>query len=366
MTTVKRRMPSLLRRGWPVAAFVALAALPYCGISVPGLFDDPINYPGPLQLLALCLVFGGLAAGYDLLFGRTGLLSFGHALYFAVGVYGTDILITRYGLSLPLAALVAVGFGTTVAAALGAIALRVHGIAFSMVTLAFAQVGAIAVARDPGGLTGGEEGLAINAAGLPEALVGVTNTVNLYWLALAYLTIVLVVLHRVTGSPTGRVFAGLRDDERRVGVLGLDPYRFKLISFTLAGALAALGGVVYVLLVGGASPHVASSDLTLTLLVMVVLGGPGTRFGPVLGGVLFTYLDHRLTAFGTSDAVDALPSVLSGPLSEPLFVLGTVFILAVYFFPGGLAGLGTRLAGLGARMSALRRAAGPAESTTRP
>src|SRR4030095_8147594 len=98
------------------------------------------------------------------------------------------------------------------------------------------------------------------------------------------------------------------------------------LAFTLAGALAALGGAVYVLVVGGASPHVASADLTLTLLIMVVLGGPGTRFGPVLGGMLFTFLDQRLTQWGVT--LD-----LPGPLSQPLFLLGTVFILAVYFFP---------------------------------
>ena len=87
---------------------------------------------------------------------------------------------------------------------------------------------------------------------------------NLYWLALAYLALVVFVVHQVSGSPTGRVFAGLRDDERRIGVLGLDPYRFKLVAFTLSGGLAATGGVVYVLLVGGASPHATSSELTLS------------------------------------------------------------------------------------------------------
>jgi branched-chain amino acid transport system permease protein len=173
----------------------------------------------------------------------------------------------------------------------------------------------------------------------------VANTVNLYWLALAYLALVVFVVHRVAGSPTGRVLAGLRDDERRVGVLGLDPYRFKLVAFTLAGALAAAGGVVYVLVVGGASPHVTSSELTLSLLVMVVLGGPGTRWGPVLGGILYVYLDHRLTAFAQD---------LPGPLSQPLFVLGVVFILAVYFFPGGLAGLSWRVGAL-RRSLAVRR-----------
>ena len=331
-------------RPWiPLAALVALAAVPYSTLHVPGVFEGTLNSPGTLQLLAVCLVFGGLAAGYDLLFGRTGLLSFGHALYFAVGVYGTDILISKVGLPLWEATLLAVVAGAALAALLGAIALRTTGIAFAMVTLAFAQLGAILVARDFAGLTGGEEGLPLDVSGVPELFVGVANTVNLYWLALAYLALVVFVVHRVSASPTGRVLAGLRDDERRVGVLGLDPYRYKLVAFTLSGTLAAVGGVVYLLIVGGASPHVTSSQFTLSLLVMVVLGGPGTRWGPVLGGMLYMYLDHRLTAFGTSSIVDALPDIVGKPLSQPLFVLGTLFILAVYFFPGGLAGLGDRL-----------------------
>ncbi|MGI5211886.1 branched-chain amino acid ABC transporter permease [Plantactinospora sp. CA-290183] len=350
------------RRGWrsalrpwvPLLALLLFAVLPYSTLSLPGVFDGPLNAPGTLQLLAICLVFGGLAAGYDLLFGRTGMLSFGHALYFAAGVYGIDILVTRVGLPLWSAALLTLTGGTILAALLGAVALRTAGIAFAMVTLAFAQVGAILVARDFGGLTGGEEGLPLDVSGLPELLVGVTNTVNLYWLALAYLALVVFVVHRVAASPTGRVLAGLRDDERRIGVLGLDPYRYKLVAFTLAGGLATAGGVIYCLLVGGASPHVTSSELTLSLLVMVVLGGPGTRWGPVLGGMLYMYLDHRLTAFGTSSAVDSLPGVLSGPLSQPLFVLGTVFILAVYFFPGGLAGLASRLGPLRSALASRR------------
>jgi len=333
---------TLLKKTWPLAVLALLLAVPYSTVSLPGLLDGALNSPGTLQLLALCLVFGSLALGYDLLFGRTGMLSFGHALYFAAGVYGTDILVTRAGWPLWAAALAAVAGGAVLAVALGSVALRTTGIAFAMVTLAFAQVGSIAIARDPYGLTGGEEGLPMDASEVPDALVGVPNTVNLYWLALALLVVTALVVHRVVDAPAGRVFAALRDDDRRVGVLGLSPYRFRLFAFTLSGLLAAAAGVVYVTVVGGASPHTASSDLTLTLLVMVVLGGPGTRWGPVLGGVLFTYLDHRLTALGTSDAVDNLPGILGGPLSQPLFVLGTVFILAVYFFPGGLAGLRRR------------------------
>jgi branched-chain amino acid transport system permease protein len=333
----------MMRRLLPLVALAVMAVLPYSTLRIPYVLDGPLNSPGTLQLLAICLVFGGLATGYDLMFGRTGLLSFGHALYFAGGVYGTAILVDRTTWPLWLAALVAVAGTALLATLLGAIALRTNGIAFAMVTLAFAQVGAITVARNPGQVTGGEEGLPLDGARLPEPLVGVVNTANLYWLALAFVAVVLFAVHRIGDAPAGRVLIAVRDDDRRVGVIGLDPYRFRLLAFVTSGALAALGGVAYALLVGGASVHVTSSDFTLSLLVMVVLGGPGTRWGPLLGGFAFAFLDQRLTAVGSSDAVAGLPSVLSGPLSQPLFILGTAFILAVYFVPGGLAGLAGRL-----------------------
>jgi branched-chain amino acid transport system permease protein len=335
-------MISRTRRALPLLVLLIAAVLPWSTLSVPGLLDGPLNSPGTLQLLAVCLVFGGLALGYDLLFGRAGLLSFGHALYIAAGAYGVDILVSHYGWQLWSAALATVLAAAVLAALLGSVALRTSGIAFSMVTLAFAQVGHIVVNRDPGGLTGGEEGLPMATAGLPDALVGVANTVNMYWLALAFLTVVVLVVHMIDRAPLGRTLIGLRDDERRIAVLGLSPYRLKLLAFVVAGALAALGGVTYALVVGGVSPHVASSELTLSLIVMAVLGGAGTRWGAVLGGILYAYLDQRLARLGGE---------LPGPLGEPLFVLGVLFILAVYFVPGGLAGLG-------ARFEPLRRALG--------
>jgi branched-chain amino acid transport system permease protein len=310
------------------------------------VFDGPLNSPGTLQLLAICLVYGGLATSYDLMFGHTGMLSFGHALYFAAGIYGTGILIDVTDWPLWIAAVVAIAGASVLAMLLGAVALRTSGIAFAMVTLAFAQVGAIAVARNPGGLTGGDEGLPLNGERLPSGLVGVLNTANLYWIALAFAVVAVFVVHRISQAPAGRVLAAVRDDDRRVGVIGLDPYRFRLLAFVISAALAAAAGVVYLLLVGGASPSVAASDLTLSLPVIVVLGGPGTRWGPLMGGFAFAFLDHRLTAVGSSDAVASLPGVLRGPLSQPLFILGTIFILAVYFFPGGLSGLAPRLAPL--------------------
>ena len=189
------------------------------------------------------------------------------------------------------------------------------------------------------GLTGGEEGLALDRGQVPDAFVGVFNTVNLYWLSLAYLTVVFATVSWVTRSRAGRVWQAIRENERRVEVLGLRPYGFKLLVFVIAGLLAALGGITHLLLLGGSTPRTTTSDFTLGLLVMVVLGGAGSRWGAVLGGVLYTYLDSRLTDLSNSPAVQDLPAWLRIPLSEPLFILGTLFILVVFFVPGGIAGL---------------------------
>ncbi|RBM14406.1 branched-chain amino acid ABC transporter permease [Streptomyces sp. PT12] len=317
--------------------------LPYSAIDVPLLLDGPVNSAGSLQLFALCLVFAGLALSYDLLFGRTGLLSFGHAPWIAGGAHGTQLAMERLDMTLLPAAALTLTAGTAAACLLGAISLlplALGGIGFAMVTLAFAQAGSIWVERNPGGLTGGEEGLSLDADAVPSLFVGIGNTVNVYWLALGYLALVAALVWAATASPVGKVWQAIRDNEQRVSVLGRDPFLHKLGAFVLASALALLGGVVHLLVTSGATPETSTAEFTLSLLVMVVLGGAGTRWGPVIGGALFIWLDHRLTALGVSDAVAGLPEPLAAPLSEPLVVLGALFVIAVYAAPGGLAALG--------------------------
>lgn len=333
------------RRGWPVPAAVLLllVLLPYSALDVPLLLDGPVNSAGSLQLFALCLLFGGLALSYDLLFGRTGLLSFGHALYIAGGAYGAQLAMTELELGLLPAAALTLLVGSAAACLLGAVSLRtlaLGGVGFAMVTLAFAQAGSIWVQRNPGGLTGGEEGLPLHAQAVPDVFIGVSNTVNLYWLALGYLVLTAAVVWTAAASPAGKVWQAIRDNEQRVAVLGRDPFRHKLAVFVLASFLALLGGVVYLVITSGITPGASTPEFTITLLVMVVLGGAGTRWGPVIGGVLFVYLDHRLGALGVSDAVESLPHALAAPLSEPLVVLGMLFVGAVYLVPGGLAQAG--------------------------
>ncbi|MET8327619.1 branched-chain amino acid ABC transporter permease [Streptomyces sp. NPDC005181] len=332
-----------LLRWWPAAVLAVLIVVPYSALPLPGLLDGPVGSAGSLQLLATCLLFGALATGYDLLLGRTGLLSFGHALYFAAGSYATNTIMLEAGLPLAVSALVGVCFGIALALVLGSVSLRVTGIGFSMVTLAFAQAGSILVSRNPGGFTGGEEGRAAPAELLPSGFVGIEHTANLYWVALGYLVLTLAVVHWAVRSPTGRVWEGIKENERRVEVLGLKPYGFKLTAFVLAGALAALGGLVHLLLTGGSTPQTTTSDFTLSLLVMVVLGGSGTRWGPMVGGILYTWADHRLGDLAGSGAVADLPAVLRVPLSQPLFLLGVLFVAVVHLLPGGLARLPSRL-----------------------
>jgi branched-chain amino acid transport system permease protein len=325
---------------------VALALVPKLHVDIPVVFNGPLDSPGTLQLLALCLVFAGVALTYDLLFGFTGLLSFGHALYFALGVYLADIAMTKWGWSFWQSILLTLLVSLVVAAVLGAVSLRVGGIAFAMVTLAFAQAGNVLVSKNPQKWTGGEEGLGLDYSKEPAAFVGIFNTKNLYWLALGYAIVVFLVVRWAVDSSPGRIWQAIRENELRVSVLGLHPHPFKLQSFVLASVLATAGGVVYLLLQGGASPGVTTANFTLTLLVMVVIGGAGTTWGAMIGGALYTLLDQRLGALGDTGRVQDLPEVLRVPLSEPLFILGVLFILVVFLLPGGIAGIGKRFSGL--------------------
>jgi len=332
----------------PAVLLAVFAVLPLLSVDLPRLLPGPLDSPGTLQLLALCLTFAGVALSYDLLFGTTGLLSFGHALYFALGVYIPAIALTKWEWSLPASLLLLAVVAIVVPLALGAVSLRVGGIAFAMVTLAFAQAGNVIVQTNPDGLTGGDEGFGLNYEALPSFLVGVFNTKYLYWLALGYAAAVFLIARAAIGSSTGHVWHAIRDNERRVEVIGLRPYPYKLIVFVLASFLAAWGGFLWLLLVG-VTPEVTSATLTLTLLVMVVLGGAGARFGAMIGGFFYTLLDYRLRNLAGEERIQDLPDVLRIPLSEPLFLLGALFVAVVYFVPGGLASLP-------ARLRALRRA----------
>jgi branched-chain amino acid transport system permease protein len=327
------------------ALLVFAALLPELQIRVPGVLPGPSWTPGSLQLLGLCLLIGALAVTYNLVFAVTGLLSFGHALYFAVGCYVFAMLLEHAQLGIVPAALLTLLIGAVVALLVGLVSLRVTGIAFAMVTLAFAQAASVLVLQNVHSLTGGEEGLGLATAKLPAALVGVQNTQNLYWIALGVAVVVLAAVGWIVASRAGHLMMAVRENPLRVSVLGIRPYVVRLIAFTASGVLATVIGMAYALLEGGASPQVTTSSFTLTLLVMVVLGGLGSRWGAMLGGVVYTLLDQRLGVLAASDGVSSLPSALRVPLSQPAFLLGALFVVVVIFLPGGLTGLVARFTG---------------------
>lgn len=316
---------------------IVMAVLPLLNISVPGILPGPTYTPGSLALLSLCMVFAALALSYNLLLGSAGMLSFGHALYFGAGAYGLGILLRAFELPLAEGIFIALIGGMIIAIITGAVAMRVGGIPFAMVTLAFAQAGSVLVRRNQK-ITGGEEGLGLNTASVPDWLVGVVNTRNLYWFALIVLVLVYLIVLWVDKSRLGHLAAAARENELRVQVLGLRPARAKLIVFVVAAFCASLAGIAYLLLQSGTQPSAVGTDLTITVLVMVVLGGVGFRWGAIIGGVLYTILDQRLTVLARAEGIQALPDFLRIPLSEPLFLLGVLFILVVMFLPGGIAG----------------------------
>ncbi len=316
-----------LRRALPPVAGLALLAVP--------LF---IEGAGTLQILAFGLMFAALAVTYDLLLGFTGLLSFGHAMYFGMSVYITGIALTRFEWSLLSAGVAAVVITTVVGVITGAIALRVSGVAFAMVTLALAQGVVVLVSKNPGDLTNGADGFGVNVDRVPEIFVGVVHTQNLYWLTVAVLAFVYLSAYLATTSSPGRVWQALRENESRVEVLGLKGFNFKLLAYVLAVVLAAIVGVVFTIVQGSVAENVVSSELTLTLLIMAVLGGLGTRWGAALGGFAYTVANDKLTQLASSSAFEGLPTIIRGPLTQPVFLLGVVFILVIMFAPGGFAG----------------------------
>lgn len=320
-----------------VLVVVVVAILPLLNVQIPGILPDATYMPGSLALLSLCMVFAAFALSYNMLLGTAGMLSFGHALYFGAGAYGLGIILGNFGVPLFPGVFLALIGGLVIAFFTGAIAMRVSGIPFAMVTLAFAQAGSVWVRRNQE-ITGGEEGLRLPTEHVPDALVGVVNTRNLYWVALAIVVIVYLVSLWVDRSRLGAVARATRENELRVRVLGLSPYWAKLGLFLIAAVCASLAGIGYMLLQSGTQPRAVSADLTITVLVMVVLGGVGFRWGAIVGGVVYTLLDQRLTVLASSEAIQSLPDFLRIPLSEPLFLLGVLFILVVMFLPGGIAG----------------------------
>lgn len=316
----------------------------------------PFLFPGvkALSVAAKVLIFVVLVAGFDLLLGYTGIVSFAHTMFFGIGAYGVAIATTRMGPTWEaLAVGVAGGLGLSLvlSLAVGLFSLRVRAIFFAMITLAVASA-FMTLASQLSDITGGEDGLSFKlpAILLPshefseDPFLGVTLDGRLltYYLLLVMAGGLLLALLRIVNSPFGRVLQAIRENEFRAEAIGYRVVVYRTISSVLSALFACLAGVMLALWLRYNGPDTSLSfEIMMDVLLIVVIGGMGTIYGSAIGAALFlvaqSYLQDLLRL--GSEATAAIP-MLSALLSPDrwLLWLGVLFVLSVYYFPTGVVG----------------------------
>ena len=289
-----------------------------------------------MQLLTKVLIMAIFAMSLDLLVGYTGLVSFGHAAYFGLSGYALALMAPQYeAVSLWWSLPAAIGVCALFALITGMLVLRTRGIYFIMVTLAFAQM-LFFIFHDTK-IGGGSDGIYIYAK--PLMKLGDVEVANLeklehfYWVVLALMAAVYLLLRRVLGSTFGRALLGIKVNEHRMRALGFPVFRYQLASFTLSGALAGVAGYLAAVQYGFVNPEILSWHQSGAVLMMVILGGMGTLYGPVIGAFAFVLLQEVLSNqawFG--------PSAKHWQLAMGIFIM-----LVALYLPQGLAGLMQKL-----------------------
>ena len=304
---------------------VALLSVPALLSVVPGIAPSYVLY-----LISLGLIYAMVAIGLNLLVGRTGQISLGHAGFFAIGAYTSALLTSRldlpFAVALPVAGLLtsAVGF------LLGLPALRLTGPYLAVATLGFGLAVPQLVVWQ-GSWTGGSSGLhSLPPASLavgPLSVVVRTDQ-DFYYLALGILILLTIFANNIVSSHTGRAFVSIRDSEPAARAMGVDLVRYKTTAFALSAFYAGIAGSLYAYLLHGISPEDFTVLLSIDFLTMIVLGGLGSVSGALSGAFLLTLLQNMLTR---------LP-VLRDFKNLYIVVLGLVLILTITFLPGGIAG----------------------------
>ena len=271
--------------------------------------------------IARIMVLAAYAVGYNLLFGYTGLLSLGHALFFAAGMYGLGLPIRLYGIE-PIPAL-ASGLiaAAVVSAVVGYLALRTTGVAFMIVTLMFAQAGFMATLYF-GKYTRGDEGFVIQQADRMIAGLDLSDHTVRYYAALLVFAAAYAAVAFLVRSPFGKCLVAIRENEERARMLGYDVWRHKFLAVIVSGTISGLAGASYALLFGYAGGTFASVQYSILPLLWVLLGGAGTTIGPLLGTAFAFYLIDIASEYTTAH----------------LLVVGVAIVLLTLFAPQGIAG----------------------------
>ena len=271
------------------------------------------------------MILAVFAMGYNVLFGYTGLLSLGHAMFFAAGLYGAGLTAYHLGWSVPLAFASGILAGAALSLLVGCIALRTNGVAFMIVTLMISQVVYLATLYFSR-YTHGDEGLV-----LPEAArsfeffgrtVDLSNPSIRYNLSLALLGITMLIIYKLVRGKMGRALVAIRENELRTQMLGYNIFAIKLQALLVSGTISASAGASFALLFAYIGSSFATIQYSIDALLFTLLGGAGTILGPALGTLLMFYL------------ID----ITSNYTSAYLLVTGLVLIVLVLFFPKGILG----------------------------
>lgn len=276
----------------------------------------PFMVPGEfyLGIATQILVFGLFAVSVNILAGFGGMVSLGHAGFLGVAAYAYAILVNSYALNPITAAITTLLIGTAVAALFGIIALRTKGLSFLMITLALGQI-VWGVAFRYTSLTNGDNGISLPAEGLLAA-----SPLGRYYLCLWVLCFVLIALAVLVRSPLGAALNGVRDQPRRMNTLGYNTWAIRYIAYVLSGATAALAGILYIQIFRFISPHALSLTASSEGILMVISGGIGTLFGPVVGAGIVVLLKNVASAY-----TDRWPTLL-----------GLIFLFIILVMPDGL------------------------------
>ncbi len=280
----------------------------------------PVMGVYPVFLMKL-LCFGLFACAFNLLLGFTGLLSFGHAAFFGFAAYVSGWVVTALGWTPELALLAGAATGAVLGLLIGAVAIRRQGIYFAMITLALAQMVYFVCLQAP--FTGGEDGLQGVPRGNLFGLLSLASDTSMYFFTVLVFVLCFMAITRIVTSPFGQVLKMIRENEPRAVSLGYQVERYKLLAFVLSASLAGLAGSLKTLVMGFATLTDVHWSMSGEVILMSLLGGVGTFFGPVLGAGVVISLQNLL-----ADKVGAWVTV----------IIGAIFVLCVLAFRKGLVG----------------------------
>jgi branched-chain amino acid transport system permease protein len=292
---------------------ILLALVPLYAVTTGNFF--------PLTLFTRIVILALAATSLNLILGYGGMVSFGHAAYLGIGGYAVGILayegVYSGFLQWPLALLVS----ALAALAVGALCLRTRGVYFIMITLAFAQMFYyVAVGLDR---YGADDGMTIYKRSGFGGVIDLSNKISFYYLCLGLLLATIYLTWRIVNSRFGMVIQGSRSNDRRMRAIGFPTYRYRLVAFVIAGTMCGLAGALLANHTDFISPAVMHWTRSGDLIVMVVLGGMGSSFGPLIGAVTLLVLEEAL----------------SGVTEYWQIVVGPMFLLVVLFARGGIDGL---------------------------